>query len=64
MDTITYSSSVQRGISNAGLYLTSKAPVTPAVPEPSTWATMIMGFALVGGAMRAAKGRAPRITYA
>jgi hypothetical protein len=24
----------------------------PAVPEPSTWATMLVGFALVGGVMR------------
>lgn len=27
-------------------------PVTAAVPEPATWAMMIMGFALVGVAMR------------
>ncbi len=28
------------------------AAATPAVPEPATWAMMIAGFGLVGGAMR------------
>lgn len=28
-----------------------------AVPEPSTWAMMLLGFGLVGGAMRSAKRR-------
>lgn len=30
-------------------------PVTAAVPEPATWAMMLMGFALVGYAMRSRK---------
>lgn len=30
-------------------------PVTPSVPEPATWAMMIVGFGLVGGAMRRRK---------
>ena len=36
-----------------------KAVVTPAVPEPATWAMFLFGFAAVGGAMRAQrrKGR-------
>nr|WP_084192404.1 PEPxxWA-CTERM sorting domain-containing protein [Parasphingorhabdus marina] len=29
--------------------------VSPAVPEPATWAMMIGGFGLVGGAMRRRK---------
>jgi hypothetical protein len=29
----------------------------PAVPEPATWAMMLLGLGLVGGAMRAAKRR-------
>jgi len=33
---------------------------TPAVPEPATWAMMITGFGLVGGAMRR---RSARIAY-
>jgi hypothetical protein len=32
-------------------------PPTGAVPEPSTWLMMILGFGLVGGAMRAQKRR-------
>ncbi len=30
---------------------------TPAVPEPATWAMMLLGFGFVGGAMRSAKRR-------
>ena len=33
----------------------------PAVPEPSTWAMMIIGFGMLGGAMRSAR-QVPRIT--
>ncbi len=33
-----------------------------AVPEPATWALMILGFALVGGAMRR-REREPRVRY-
>lgn len=57
-DTITWSSSVQSGISNAGLYLTGGA-----VPEPATWAMMIAGFGLTGAAMRRRKTRVA-VTYA
>lgn len=35
--------------------ITSSA--TGAVPEPSTWAMMLLGFGLIGGGMRAAKRR-------
>jgi hypothetical protein len=36
-----------------------------AVPEPATWLTMIMGFALIGGTMRrSAKTTAKRVNYA
>ena len=34
-----------------------------SVPEPATWALMILGFGLVGGAMRKSKQRV-RVTYA
>ncbi|MXO57993.1 PEP-CTERM sorting domain-containing protein [Altererythrobacter salegens] len=47
-DKITYTSNVQKGISNAGLYLTQ----IPAVPEPSAWALMLLGFFALGGRMR------------
>jgi hypothetical protein len=36
-------------------------PEVPAVPEPASWAMMIAGFGLVGGAMRR---RSPRIDFA
>lgn len=32
-------------------------PVTPAVPEPSTWMTMLVGFALVGWRIRRTAAR-------
>lgn len=35
-----------------------------AVPEPATWAFMILGFGLVGGAMRSARRQTVRVTYA
>lgn len=31
--------------------------VQSAVPEPATWATMLLGFGLIGGAMRSARRR-------
>jgi len=37
---------------------------TPAVPEPATWAMMLLGFGLVGGAMRAKRKRHPNVSYA
>ena len=42
-------------ISNAILYKTGSATVAPPVPEPATWAMMIGGFGLAGGAMRRRK---------
>ena len=39
--------------------------VNAAVPEPSTWALMLLGFGAVGGAMRAARRATPaKVTYA
>ncbi|MBA4748877.1 MAG: cistern family PEP-CTERM protein [Sphingopyxis sp.] len=34
------------------------------VPEPATWAMMILGFGLIGGALRSRKVQAARVTYA
>ncbi|NJC05945.1 hypothetical protein GGQ97_001738 [Sphingomonas kaistensis] len=39
-----------QGYSNAVLYRSTS--VTTAVPEPGTWALMLVGFGAVGGAMR------------
>jgi hypothetical protein len=57
-DSITWSSDVQKGISNAGLYGTGGV-----VPEPATWAMMIAGFGLTGAAIRRRKTRVA-VTYA
>lgn len=60
IDTISYTSGVEKGISNAGLYLTSKPDIPTqqgAVPEPATWAMMLLGFAFVGGALRSRRKR-------
>ncbi|MBB5984665.1 PEPxxWA-CTERM sorting domain-containing protein [Sphingobium lignivorans] len=35
-----------------------------AVPEPATWAMMIGGFALAGGALRRRRGMAARVQFA
>jgi hypothetical protein len=59
-DSFTWSSTVQQGISNAGLYSTGTPGV---VPEPATWAMMIAGFGLTGAAMRRRKSRVA-VTYA
>lgn len=37
-------------------------PVIPAVPEPATWATMILGFAMIGGMARRRRGVARLVT--
>ena len=39
-------------------------PLNAAVPEPSTWALLIVGFGLVAGAMRAAKRKQVTVSYA
>ncbi len=36
----------------------------PAVPEPATWAMMIGGFGLVGGAMRRRRKATPKVSFA
>lgn len=39
------------------------APISGAVPEPSTWALMLLGFGVVGAAMRSRKA-ASKVSYA
>jgi hypothetical protein len=43
------------GLTVAGVEIPT--PGTGAVPEPSTWAMMLLGFGFVGGAMRSASRR-------
>ena len=40
------------------------AAVGNAVPEPATWAMLILGFGVVGGALRSARRKQPAVTYA
>ena len=35
-----------------------------AVPEPATWAMMILGFGMVGGALRSRRAKATKVSYA
>jgi hypothetical protein len=49
------------GFPTAGHWTASFAGATPAVPEPATWAMMIVGFAMVGGALRR---RPAKVTFA
>ena len=39
------------------------APLAGAVPEPATWAMMIGGFGLAGGALRSARRRKGKLAY-
>lgn len=49
------------GFSNAVLYTTDMG----AVPEPGTWALLLVGFAAVGGTMRAKRSKkSPALSYA
>ncbi len=56
------------GDTQRALFGIAVGPMAAAVPEPGTWAMMILGFGLVGGAMRrrsaTAKASRMRLTYA
>ena len=68
--TLTFSGATQGNIK--GLRLTSTSDAfevdnfaIQAVPEPGTWLMMLLGFGVLGGAMRANKRKAaPRVRYA
>lgn len=55
----------QSGLAFAGLTIDS-VPIDPpgAVPEPGTWAMMILGFGAVGGAMRSRRRNRVSVSYA
>ncbi len=46
------------GVDGGNFVLTAE---TASVPEPSTWAMMLIGMGAVGGALRAKRRRALRI---
>ena len=50
-------------IANGNREFTTLNPFFGAIPEPETWAMMIMGFGFVGGAMRRRSG-STKVTYA
>ena len=58
----------QATLSAAGNSVTAFAKVgegfTPAVPEPATWAMMLMGFGFAGAAMRRARSRSTKAVFA
>ncbi|WP_226895944.1 PEPxxWA-CTERM sorting domain-containing protein [Polymorphobacter sp. PAMC 29334] len=54
--TILYDNTYQHGLSGSATLVS----IAAAVPEPASWALMIAGFGLVGGAMRA---RATGVRY-
>lgn len=58
LDTFAFN---RAGLSNARLYITQPPP---AVPEPGTWAMLILGFGLVGAAMRRRRRDAATQEYA
>ena len=66
-DTISWASNVQMGVSNAGLYLTGGPRENPdpqgAVPEPSTWAMMLLGFGAIGVGMRRRRPAAQQVRF-
>jgi hypothetical protein len=50
------------GLSNARLFVTGTFQ-TPAVPEPSTWLMLILGFAAVGGVLRRKPAQQVQVRY-
>jgi hypothetical protein len=50
------------GLSN--LILGTTATTAPAVPEPATWAMMLVGFGSIGFAMRRRRTNKPVVTFA
>lgn len=58
---LTVTNSVTGEYSTASVLITLSAPSASAVPEPSTWAMMLMGFAGIGFAMRRRRVAVPQI---
>ena len=53
----------QNGLSASGAFALTQVPDAPAVPEPATWAMMLMGFGMIGFAARNRRTKV-RVTYA
>jgi PEP-CTERM motif len=52
------------GFEGFGLQTTFETGGLAGVPEPTTWAMLILGFGVIGGAMRSARRQSVRVTYA
>lgn len=48
---------VNGNVRTSGSWLLAGLALTPSVPEPATWATMLLGFDAVGFALRRGKKR-------
>lgn len=62
-DAGTYTLYGQNGLSANGSFALTQVPDAPAVPEPATWAMMLMGFGMIGFAARNRRAKV-RVTYA
>jgi hypothetical protein len=51
-------------LTNGQQVLFDNVRVTSAVPEPATWAMMLLGFGLVGFGIRSSRKQTVRLTYA
>lgn len=51
------------GLSNAALFRTGGGREVPGVPEPATWAMLLLGFGALGFSMRRRNSATPRIKY-
>ncbi len=54
--TITYADAGENGLQNGNVTISQVSP-TSGVPEPATWAMMLLGFGGIGVAMRRSKRR-------
>lgn len=50
--------------SDSGVFLAGLNPVVGSVPEPATWAMMMLGFGMIGFAARRRSKQTVRVTYA
>ena len=48
----------------SGFVTATSSAATPAVPEPATWALMIIGFGAIGFAMRRRQNFVTRVSFA
>lgn len=61
ISSVSFSSTSQLGVDN---FAFGDVEGVSAVPEPATWAMMLLGLGFVGGTMRASKRRKLTVSYA